>query len=217
MRQTQIQSTLSPVRLQRFVVAAGGSVPRALKLYRWNAQVASAYWTPLHFMEVAVRNAVHDAMAESREDPWWLRSGTTYGGAPRLYPFEREGVAKALAKLYEPLTPGKAVAELHFGFWVGLLSGRYLPAEGGADYHNLIWVKGGVANRFAGAKRGTVFKRLDRLRRFRNRVAHHEHLLDANLDVISADIDMILRALCPDTAIWVRAMSDVAKIRSRKP
>jgi len=216
MRANRIQETLSQIRLQRFVTAAGGNA-RALRLYRWNAQVASAFWTPLHFMEIAVRNAVHDAMAESSSDPWWFRDGVNLDGAAWLYPFEREGVAKALLKLHAPLTPGKAVAELHFGFWVGLLSGRYVPGDGGADYHDLIWVKGGVSRKFGGAKRGVVHKRLDRLRRFRNRIAHHEHLLDANLDVIAADIDSILRTLCPDTAQWVRAMSDVAHVRSRRP
>jgi hypothetical protein len=216
MRAIQIHSTLSPARLQRFVSAAGGTA-RALRLYRWNAQVASAYWTPLHFMEIAVRNAVHDSLAEKTGDSWWFRNGAAKQGADWLYDFEREAVTKAVGKLHDPISPGKAVAELHFGFWVGLLSGRYVPAEGGIDYHDRVWVKGGVSAKFGGAKRSVVYKRLDRLRRFRNRIAHHEHLLDANLDVISADLDSILRTLCPDTALWVRAMSDVAGTRTKRP
>ena len=156
-------------------------------------------------------------MSDNTGSEWWFRNGQQLDGATWLYPFEREAVAKALAKIHQPITSGKAVAELHFGFWVGMLSGRYVPADGGADYHDVIWVKGGVSGAFGGAKRSVIFKRLDRLRRFRNRIAHHEHLLDANLDVLSADIDSILQTLCPPTAAWVKAMSDVATVRALRP
>jgi hypothetical protein len=217
MRVTAISATLSPVRLQRFAVV-GGNVPEALRLYRWNAQVASAYWTPLHFLEVAVRNAVHDSLSASLGTVRWFEDPAVPGnGAPWLYDFEREAVAKAIDKVFDPVTADKVVAELHFGFWVGLLSGRYVASEGGTDYHSFVWVKGGVSSRFNGAKRRDVHKRLDRLRRFRNRVAHHEHLMGENLDVISSDIDSILRTLCPSTATWVRAMTDVAHVRKRRP
>ena len=71
-RVNNIEAALSLPRLRRFIHPCGGSRSRALRLYRWNAQVASAYWTPLHFLEVAVRNAVHDAMAEATGDEWWF-------------------------------------------------------------------------------------------------------------------------------------------------
>lgn len=216
MRASNISASLSPIRLHRFVTKAGG-VPQGLRLYRWNAQVASAYWTPLHFLEVAVRNAVHDALSLSLGTPNWYEGSKPGTGAAWLYPFEQEAVTKAIEKIHQPVTPDKVVAELHFGFWVGLLSGRYLPAEGGTDYHNAIWVKGGVAAKFGGAKRGVVHKRLDRLRRFRNRIAHHEHLMDENLDVISADIDSILNILDPALATWVRAISEVQEVRAARP
>jgi hypothetical protein len=215
MRATSVSTTISELRLHRFLMAAGGNRARALRLYRWNAQVASAYWTPLHFMEVAVRNAANDAMTESTGNPWWFQE-LPGEGAAWLYRLEREAVAKAYAKLHHP-TPGKIVAELHFGFWAGLLSGRYLSTEGGTDYHDRIWVKGGVVNKFGGANRGAIYKRLTRLRLFRNRIAHHEHLMNENLDHVSDDIDAILRQLCPATATWVRAMSDVAEVRRNKP
>lgn len=215
MRVTQIGTTLSPIRLHRFVTAAGG-VPQGLRLYRWNVQVSSAYWTPLHFLEVAVRNAVNDAMAETYDSVFWFQDDDRPGeGASWLYDFERDAVTKAFGKFGQDPTAGKIVAELHLGFWAGLLSGRYY--DGGTDYHHVVWVRGGVSRKFGGAKRGVVHKRLDRLRRFRNRIAHHEHVLGANLDVLSTDIDAILRMVDPVTAGWVRAMSDVAEVRAARP
>lgn len=214
-RVTKIATTLSPIRLHRFVTAAG-SVPKGLRLYRWNVQVASAYWTPLHFLEIAVRNAVNDALTSHFGTPAWYEDTSVPGeGAPWLYDSERKAVTTAISKIFSPVTPGRVVAELHFGFWVGLLSGRY--KAGHTDYHDVVWVKAGMSRKFGGAKRGVIFKRLNRLRLFRNRIAHHEHLMNENLDVISADIDTILRVLAPATATWVRAMSDVQSVRNRRP
>src|SRR5215208_2950887 len=121
MRTASITTTLSPVRLHRFVSEAG-SLVNGLRLYRWNAQVASAYWTPLHFMEVAVRNAVHDSLTSHFGTPQWYEDVNAPGrGAGWLYEYEQGAVEKAISKIHLPVTPGKVVAELHFGFWVGLL------------------------------------------------------------------------------------------------
>jgi hypothetical protein len=159
-------------------------------------------------------------MTDREGSSGWFEGQAAGTGASWLYDFEREAVEKAIAKVHPPVTHGKVVAELHFGFWVGLLSGRYVPPGSpgsGVDYHDLIWVKGGVGKRFGGAKRKIIHKRLDRLRRFRNRIAHHEHLLGENLDLVSQDIDSILQLLDPAMGTWVRAMSDVQRVRQLRP
>jgi hypothetical protein len=202
-----------------------------LRLYRWNAQLASAYWTPIHFLEVAVRNAVHDALTAEAGNHWWFANQDRTGPADWMHTREGDATSEAIRKIEEanekkareageptpaPVTPGKVVAELPFGFWVGLLSGRREP--GGSDYHFKVWVQGGVSERFAGTpKRSTLHGRLNALRAFRNRIAHHEHLLNQDLDALSDDLDVILSSLCPETAAWVRAMSEVEEIRSLRP
>lgn len=208
--------------MHRFLEAAGGSPSRALRLYRWNAQVASAYWTPIHFLEIAVRNAMHDALTTATGTHWWFRdSGDSTLGVEWMYDREREAVNTAIRNVTienPPVTAGKVVAELPFGFWVGLLSGRYHRDEpGAADYHDIVWVEGGVSKRFPGTSRKPLHGRLNVLRRFRNRIAHHEHLLNQDLDEISVDLDSILTSLCPSTAVWVRAMSNVAEARRQRP
>jgi hypothetical protein len=210
----EIEVTLSAERLHRFIQASG-SLAQGLRLYRWNVQLASAYWTPLHFLEIAVRNAVHGSMTAHHGTAFWFREPGTDLGATWLFEFERNAIEKAISKIFPPVTAGKVVAELHFSFWVGLLSGHHIPGK--PDYHDAVWVKGKVSERFPNMKRSTVFRRLDRLRRFRNRIAHHEHILNSNLDVLSADIEAILRTLDPSLATWVRAMSTVEEVRAARP
>jgi Abi-like protein len=218
LRVESIEAALSPLRMHRFVQHCGGSRTRALRLYRWNAQVASAYWTPLHFLEVAVRNAVHDAMHTATADEWWFADPAHTEGAAWLHDREHDAICKAIDKVQTlPVTAGKVVAELSFGFWAGLLSGHWDKDKTHADYHAYVWVQGGVAKRFPQTKRGVLWKRLDRLRRFRNRIAHHEHLLDANFELMSQDIDSTLKLLDPALATWVRAMSDVPRLIRERP
>jgi hypothetical protein len=202
-----------------------------LRLYRWNAQLASAYWTPIHFLEVAVRNAVHDALTVEAGNHWWFANQDRTGHADWMHGREGDAISDAIKKIEDanakkaqkageptpgPVTPGKVVAELPFGFWVGLLSGRREP--GVSDYHFKVWVQGGVSGRFAGTpKRSTLHGSLNALRAFRNRIAHHEQLLNQDLDSLSDDLNVILSSLCPETATWVRAMSDVKSVRASRP
>jgi hypothetical protein len=128
---------------------------------------------------------------------------------------EEENAKKAEDGELTPVTPGKVVAELPFGFWVGLLSGRKVA---GFDYHFRVWVQGRVFERFAETpKRSTLHGRLNALRAFRNRIAHHEHLLNQDLDALSEDLSVILSSLCAETAGWVRAMSEVDEVRAQRP
>jgi len=230
MRADEITETLSRLRLQPFLAAAGGHPARALRLYRWNTQLASAYWTPIHFLEVAVRNAIHDAFTAETGSHWWFADQGRTGPVEWMHEREGDAIRDAIRKIREanekkaradgeptpaPVTPGKVVAEVPFGFWVGLLSGR---RSGGSDYHFKVWVQGGVSERFAGTpKPSTLHGRLNALRAFRNRIAHHEHLLNQDLDALSHDLNVILGSLCPETAAWVRAMSEVAQTRSQRP
>ncbi|MGH3010030.1 MAG: Abi family protein [Gaiellaceae bacterium] len=200
-------------------------------MYRWNAQLASAYWTPIHFLEVAVRNAVHDALTAEAGSHWWFAEDDRTCSVDWMHEREGNAVADAISKIKESnakkaqrsgdpvpaaVTPGSVVAELPFGFWVGLLSGR--REVDGSDYHFKVWVEGRVSERFSGTpKRSALHGRLNALRAFRNRIAHHEHLLNQELDVLSEDLHVILRSLCPQTAMWVQAMSEVEDIRSRRP
>jgi len=227
MRADDIIGTLSRSRMQPFLTAAGEERVRALRLYRWNAQLASAYWTPIHFLEVAVRNAIHDALTAEAATHWWFANQDRAGPVDWMHEREGDAITEAINKIGKenakkagagesiPVTPGKVVAEVPFGFWVGLLSGRYV---GGSDYHFRVWVQGRVFERFAGTpKRSALHGRLNALRAFRNRVAHHEHLLNQDLDGLSEDLEVILSSLCTETAGWVRAMSEVDEVRARRP
>ncbi|ULJ74489.1 hypothetical protein L2W42_21845 (plasmid) [Rhizobium gallicum] len=101
-------------------------------------------------------------------------------------------------------------AELNWGFWTGILAKRYETS---------LW-RPHLRSVFQSADpltRGQIFVPLDDLRRLRNRIAHHEPILNRN---IAADYQAILDLvgyICPTTAAWVDGHSQVAAILATKP
>ena len=88
-----------------------------------------------------------------------------------------EGLQKAKSKLIfyrRPLTPGRVISELSFGFWTALCS---------RPYSQSLWIP--YLHRAFPTRdwdTGLLFARLEAIRKLRNRVAHHEPILNRNLD-----------------------------------
>lgn len=112
---------------------------------------------------------------------------------------QQEQIANArdgLWKKARPVTPGRMVAELTFGFWVGLT---------GPKYSVDLWERH-LYKAFPNARLGRkqLNKRLESIRLLRNRVAHHEPILSRDL---VKDVDRILETIgwiSRDMELWVR-------------
>ena len=59
---TLIERRLSVERLSPYRAAMSGDLDRAIALYRWNAEVAAAFWTLIGHVEVLARNAMHERL-----------------------------------------------------------------------------------------------------------------------------------------------------------
>ncbi|WP_345494012.1 hypothetical protein [Nocardia callitridis] len=91
-------------------------------LYAWNLEVAASFYVPLRFLEVSIRNAMHEQLVENYSRPDWWEV------AP-LDKHSRTMIDKAAANVRrqggrQPTTD-HVVAALTFGFWLSLLSKRY--------------------------------------------------------------------------------------------
>lgn len=187
---TALRRTLSDERLRRYVIACDGDLDRALSLYERNLRLAEAFHTPLHCLEITLRNVIDDRMnAKYGRD--WLR-----GSAP-LEDDARLAIARADETLaHSSHTEGAVVAELALGFWVGLLGPRYDATLWRATLHAGFRASG------RGLRRSVVHGRMNALRRFRNRVAHHEPIFDRGPVQIHGEILEAITWMCPLTAAW---------------
>ena len=208
-RRRQLIKFISGERFARYQEAAGGDIDAALHLYVWNISVGGAFWGPLQVLEVALRNALHDRLTArfSRED-WW--------NAPSLIltTVHRQAIAAAYDRLaQERKVPasGRVVAQLSLGFWVGLLGT-------GHNYEMTLWRP---ALRHAFMKRIGTRRQLhhdfDRLRTFRNRIAHHEPIFHRHLAADHMHIVRLIGLISPVTAEWVTENSRVDAVLAVRP
>jgi Abi-like protein len=188
-----LQVSLSPERLSKYLTATGGDLNAALALYERNTRLAESFYSPLQSMEICLRNKLAAKLA-TRYGPNWFQNGV-----PPLRHDAVQSILDAVTGLQQsrtPITPGGIVAELSFGFWVGLLGPRYDATIWRQSLHSAFRENG------APMRRDRVHGRFNALRRFRNRIAHHEPIFLQNLPDRHAEIIEATSWMCGDTAAW---------------
>ncbi|KQX38332.1 hypothetical protein ASD04_11265 [Devosia sp. Root436] len=208
-RLAALQSNLSAERLARYLNDTGGDQVAAVALYEWNMAISEAFYSPLQNLEVVLRNALGNALRARYGADWYLQGGVP----PLMYPLP-EMLAKAREELTRrgiALEHGRILAELNFGFWGGLLSSRYETSLWRPIFFRAF------ADRPAGFKRKTVHDPIERLRRFRNRIAHHEPIHDRNLAEDYAEILKVVGWISPYMAVWLDETSKVTAVLAARP
>lgn len=186
-----LEQSLSRDRLAKYLLAVHDDLDAALALYEKNMRLAEAFYTPLQCMEVCLRNKLHEHMTNAYGADWFQN-----GNAP-LEADARDDISSTYRGLQHKsaVTAGDIVAELRFGFWVGLLGPRYDATLWRATLH--------LAFRADGPRpRQTVHSRFNALRRFRNRVAHHEPIFLRPLEQLHAETIEAIGWMCANTSAW---------------
>jgi hypothetical protein len=171
---------LSLPRLRRYIRAAHGDPRAAERLYWWNIEVSAALFGPLHCLELALRNALHTALARHHGRPdWWTVAPLNERGHKIV-----DEARRSCERRSRRVTPDDMVAKLTFGFWVSLLASGY-------DRHFWVPVLNSAFPGYRGRRDG-LYCDLSSLVLLRNRVMHHEPVHHRRL---AADHDTIYRVL----------------------
>lgn len=187
--------------------------------YFWNMRLCESLMPTFHAVEVSLRNAIHDALTARFGSPMWFDEPGLLLSAERdqLANARRRGTHDIESKGHSASRlPGKIVAELSFGFWVALLGDRYQQPLWQPDGYALFRTvfPSGQGPRF---QRHLVHDRLNRLRRLRNRVSHHEPIWHrGDLGDLHADAHEIIGWINPALYRAIRAVDDFAEVRRGK-
>ncbi|WP_292899920.1 MULTISPECIES: hypothetical protein [unclassified Nitratireductor] len=187
-----LQRTISRARLGKYLVATDENLDAAIGLYERNTRLSEALYTTLQGLEICLRNSIDYEMSAVYGCDWLTN------GKPPLQQDAHMAIQDAIAKLGNP-KQGDIVAELKFSFWVGLLAQRYDASLWRNALHKGFKAK-------TGKKRKDVHGRMNALRRFRNRVAHHEPIFGSALQMHAEALEAI-EWMCLDTHAWVSACS----------
>lgn len=208
----------------------------AYELYIWNIQISAALLEVISLYEVALRNAIINAL----EPSYRIHSILNDNFIRALKPAAREELLRVVNKLsphktYEfyftngrlqplridttEISPGKVVAELNFIFWENMLSRT----------HRIRWI-----NHFNKAfpnacistsnERDSIINDIHsitgRVRYLRNRICHHEPIFDENkIDLISVfnEIKQVLCYISPKTTEILGQLERISQTILRKP
>lgn len=206
----RLVDAISAERFQPFLDECGEDPLVALRLYYWDGEASRAFLSALRDFEVSMRNAFHARLAGryGRAD-WWEspRVRLTTKGLQQV----RNARLALQQELGSDVTPGDMVAKLTLGFWVGL-TGR------GQNYEMQFWYPA-LRHAFQGyrGRRGDLQQQLDHVRRFRNRIGHHERICHRHLEEDYRTLLRLLEYVSPEKAALHRQFSQIPQVLARKP
>ena len=169
MRQTEpfadLLRALSSNRLEPYLRhSAQRNMDMALATYLWNSALCESLYPSLHGIEVSLRNSIHEAASSKFGNEFWFK-GYLIGREKATI----EKIDEDFSRRRIEATPGKYISECNFGFWVSLFK---------SEYETTLWrVLARDVFPYAPrhlSTRGIIRRRLDGIRRLRNRVFHFE-------------------------------------------
>lgn len=209
-----LEQVLSPPRFATYLREARGDRVRAMQLACWNTEVSAAFYVLLQFAELAVRNGAVEVIEAAFGPNWHLNRGfwhtlPVYKGKGYQPQADLQSCAARLP------TAGKVVAELKFAFWESLF-------VQGQDTR--LW-RPHFRQGFPGAEehltveqaRASLHADVEQVRRFRNRVAHHEPIFLRNLVEDHDRVMRLVRWRRPGAATWLAGIERVSGLLAARP
>lgn len=205
-----LRTALSEPRFATYLAKGGNDERYALALYLYNVRVAKAFMFPLGVAEVTLRNSI-DTQLVALYGSDWHRDAYFRGSV--LTAESLTALDKAISRAGVNAARGQVIAELTFDFWSNLLR----PTYGSFWRTNLNIIFPNIPR---GLSRRDVQAIVRDINIFRNRVAHHEPVLDLNITDIHAKIVHLVALQCGETAAWLKhhsTLSTAIRTRPRGP
>ena len=125
-------------RLAKYMEHCKGDHDNAIRLYRWNTAIGSAFYGPLQTLEITLRESMNTVLAAQFEENWYEN--------PELeldtWATKRVEESKKRIQVRSNLVNPKSILwELSFGFWVKLVDSggaRDAPLPK-SDYELTLW------------------------------------------------------------------------------
>lgn len=206
----RVEQLLSAPRLAPYLRSAGEDHAGAMGLYEWGARVAASAFELVGHFEVLLRNALDAQLSQylqerARGIPWVLLP---------LPSGDHRYVEDAIAQTRERLraqnkeSRDQIIANLGFGFWVGLLGKKHEELWRTCLRHAFPYSSG---------NRKDVAVAVEGIRKFRNRIAHHDSMVNVDVPFEMRRIMQVAGYIDPDAARWLDRVSRAMDVYAHKP
>jgi hypothetical protein len=188
---------MNQIVLDRFISSDRLSVYSGLDEYERNLKSSKEHYIPLSIFEVALRNSIDHHLSQAIGIDW-INDDTFL--QRESISFRDEAKAKLL-KRRELATKSKIVAELSFGFWISIFKLPYKKHWRTKDLKNIF--PNMPPLNIAVVNRDIIYSDLDLIRKFRNRLFHHEKIINKPAYVnINQTINRLLSYLDADLKLF---------------
>jgi len=193
---------LSRTRFSRYLNAVGHDNKRAKKLYLANIRLAQAFHPILSQFEVVFRNCINNNLVAHFSDIDWVinqKSGfMSHTSLSASHFFLRKSIIKTennLRRKKIPITSGKIISDQNFGFWISLFLSHHYSLLSGQIIHIF-------PNKPKTETRASIYRKLDLIRDFRNRVNHCEPICFKGINIDCSKALTILNTIY-DLLCWI--------------
>lgn len=200
-----LEVNLSSPRFAAYVKRAGHHREYAVQLYLYNARLAKSMLFPLHIMEVALRNGIDTILTSMFGNSW----PNNLKFRQMLTPESNNAIQKTINRFSKIPSKDDIVSELSLDFWSNL----FRP-----HYDRSLW-QTNMAKLFpcASVTRASFQSEIHEVNRFRNRIAHHEPILDMDINRLHRTVINIACYRSTHTGDWAKTHSTVPNMLRTKP
>lgn len=210
MQYKAIERTLSTNRFATYRKATTNETGRycestTLRLYEWNAELSSRFFFPIHIYEVALRNAISEAICMRYGSDWPINS--IFQNSLKMP--DKITLRSALNEQYHGV--GKLLPEIRFVWFENMLTKRH---------DGRIWepyIEKVFPNAPAKLSPSDIRTELKEacytIRKFRNRCGHHEPVF--NNPLLNEVYPLIVKSIgwrCRDTQKWMQNNQSVTTL-----
>ena len=189
MKYEDYEKALSKPRLEKYKIACNGDKNKALILYRYNIKLCQRLYGVLSVFEIVLRNSINEHFIIQLSDNNWIETQATTGF---LHSSQSE-IFREIDKLVSngKYTHDKLMSSLSLGTWTFMFSKSCYKKSG----KTLLKI---FPQKTLGMNQSDIYRELDRIRLFRNRIAHHEplcfdHSGNIYVDYIQYIYDLIIK------------------------
>ena len=185
---------------------------RALDLYRWNSELSSSFWPLISVTEVSLRNAVDESLGQWCQNNGGHRDWLLYiDQAPLDLKDEFGGKARTFRGRAED---AKKIRDTGTGLVIGSHPRkRPLNQRRRERLWNAVIRQAFLSN----VQPHALAADLNRLRLFRNRIAHHEPIFAVEYRSHRNDLLRLLGSVAPPVHQWYTSTDHLPKVFKNDP
>lgn len=205
-----LTTCLSERRLRRYASAANEAGVAREDIYLWNCELSEAFHLVLHMAEISCRNTIHSALLYKGER--WFEDKTFRDllDGPRRNDLDM-ALSEERAQHKDAFDAHHLVSALSFGFWEHLTTKRFkrylFPKGFQKNFKHAPWQ----------AKPEDLHTLIESVRRWRNRIAHHNAIFDKGPSAKFQDALILIGWTSPELEAWVSSRCRISQIINSRP